>query len=280
MENSPRLPLLPEPPLHADEYASGSPPSEGSNKVVQSPVSHTVPVRAGSPGFYGAERSSQGDGGWGDSAGEQEPARRRRPSSQAEQTPEGAGVVGMASALVTAAVEGFMDIPRDIQLGVDVVRSTHLRELQRLYDSSAIPDRMNDGVLLGAKGAQFAPGTPLGEVPGMMPSQGPGNQKTILYVNGIMTPTDYQVREMHAIADRSGAPVVGLHNATQGRVSDLLQCVADKMDKGCNPAVDSLANTLYTELKEGRDVHLMGYSQGGLVTARALSLRVGSEVSS
>ena len=44
----------------------------------------------------------------------------------------------------------------------------------------------------------------------------------------------------------------------------------DKLDKGTNPAVDTLADTLYTELKAGHDVQLMGYSQGGLITARAL----------
>ena len=41
----------------------------------------------------------------------------------------------------------------------------------------------------------------------------------------------------------------------------------DKLDKGTNPAVDTLADTVYSELKAGRDVHLMGYSQGGLITS-------------
>jgi hypothetical protein len=35
--------------------------------------------------------------------------------------------------------------------------------------------------------------------------------------------------------------------------------------------VDTLADTLYTELKAGRDVHVMAHSQGGLITSRALN---------
>jgi hypothetical protein len=62
-----------------------------------------------------------------------------------------------------------------------------------------------------------------------------------------------------------------VHNATEGMAADVLQCVKDKMDKGTNPAVDTLADTVYSELKAGRSVHLLGHSQGGLITSRALS---------
>ena len=172
--------------------------------------------------------------------------------------------------LAKAALEGIKDIPRDIQMGLDVFQAAHLAELQRVFGGSAKPDRMADGHFLGAKGQQFPPGTPLNQMPGVTPANDISPKKTILYVNGIMTPAEGQLREMQAIADRSGAKVIGLHNATQGLVTDLVQCLTDKLDKGSNPAVDTLADTVYNELKSGRDVHLMGYSQGGLITARAL----------
>ena len=76
---------------------------------------------------------------------------------------------------------------------------------------------------------------------------------------------------MQNMADATGAKVIGLHNATEGMVNDLAQCVQDKLDKGNNPAVDSLADTVYNELKQGHDVHLMAHSQGALVTSRALN---------
>jgi hypothetical protein len=84
------------------------------------------------------------------------------------------------------------------------------------------------------------------------------------------TDLEWQSREMQWIADRADAKVIGIHNATEGGGADFIQCAADKLDKGRNPAVDTLADTIYAELKAGRDVHLMGYSQGALITARAL----------
>ena len=170
-----------------------------------------------------------------------------------------------------AVLDGIKDIPKNIEMGKDVFEATTMRELSRIFGGDAKPDRMSDGALLGAHGQQYPAGTPLGQVPGVTPKNNANPDKTILYTNGIMTPAEGQSREMQAIADRSGAKVVGVHNATQGLVTDLAQCVTDKLDKGSNPAVDSLANTVYNELKAGREVHLMGYSQGGLITARALN---------
>ncbi|WP_338863825.1 hypothetical protein [Myxococcus stipitatus] len=132
-------------------------------------------------------------------------------------------------------------------------------------------ERANDGLFMGAKGQTFPPGTPLKDIPGVTPAGNPNPSQTILYVNGILTNASAQLDEMKAIAETSGARVVGIHNSTQGIVADLAECVGDKMGKGKNPAVDTLADTVYSELKAGREVHLMGYSQGGLITARALN---------
>ncbi|QRN98014.1 hypothetical protein JRI60_02765 [Archangium violaceum] len=133
------------------------------------------------------------------------------------------------------------------------------------------PDRAYDGHLVGAGGQTFPPGTPLSQVPGVTPRDNPNPTQTFLYVNGIGNTKDQQFGSLQKIADTTGAKVVGLHNATEGMVADLAQCVKDKLDKGTNPAVDSLADTVYSELKAGRSVHLFAHSQGGLVTSRALN---------
>jgi hypothetical protein len=176
----------------------------------------------------------------------------------------------LLGSVVDAAKQGLADIPRFVKMGADVFEASHLREVQRLFGVDVKPDRMSDGKLVGAKGQSFPPGTPLHDIPAVTPLDNPNPTKTLLYVNGIMTPLEGQLREMQSIADTADARVIGIHNATQGLVTDLAQCVGDKLDKGHNPAVDTLADTLYTELKAGREVHLMGYSQGGLITARAL----------
>jgi hypothetical protein len=133
------------------------------------------------------------------------------------------------------------------------------------------PDKVFDGVMVGAGGKTFPAGTPLNQVPGVTPRNNPNPSETLVYVNGIQNDKDTQFGSMQQIADRTGAKVVGIHNATEGIVADLAQCVTDKLDKGKNPAVDTLADTVYNELKAGRDVHLVAHSQGALVTSRALN---------
>jgi len=132
-------------------------------------------------------------------------------------------------------------------------------------------DKAYDGKLVGAGGQTFEPGTPLHQLPAVTPRNNPNATSTVIYVNGIATDKGGQSRELQAIADKSGMRALGIHNSTEGMVSDLVQCVKDKLDKGHNPAVDTLADTVYSELKAGRSVHLMGYSHGGLITSRALN---------
>ncbi|MBZ4416357.1 hypothetical protein [Myxococcus sp. RHSTA-1-4] len=131
-------------------------------------------------------------------------------------------------------------------------------------------DKVYDGKLVGAGGQTFEPGTPLSQIPAVTPRNNPNATATVIYVNGISTDKNGQSGELQSIADRTGMRAIGIHNATEGVVSDLIQCVKDKLGKGHNPAVDTLADTLYSELKAGRSVHLMGYSHGGLITSRAL----------
>ncbi|CAM3434986.1 hypothetical protein G4177_15030 [Corallococcus sp. ZKHCc1 1396] len=177
---------------------------------------------------------------------------------------------GLLGGVLDAVVGGIKDIPRFVEMGLGVFEATTVRDVTSLFGGPK-PDRAQDGMFVGAGGKTLPASTKLGDVPGVTPKNDPNPDKTILYVNGIMTTTPGQVSEMQALADSSGAKVVGIHNATEGLVKDLAQCVTDKLDKGKNPAVDTLADTLYSELKAGRDVHLVGYSQGGLITARALN---------
>jgi hypothetical protein len=131
-------------------------------------------------------------------------------------------------------------------------------------------DKVHDGKLVGAGGQTFAPGTPLSQIPGITPKNNPNPSETVLYVNGVGNTKDTQAHSMQQIADTTGAKVIGVHNATEGHVTDLFQAVKDKLDKGTNPAVDTMADTIYSELKAGRGIHVMGHSQGGLILSRAL----------
>lgn len=132
------------------------------------------------------------------------------------------------------------------------------------------PDRVHDGKFVGANGQTFAPDTALSDIPAVTPRNNPNATSTIVYVNGIQTTKEAQSNSLQAIADTTDSRVIGIHNSTEGMAADLAECVKDKLDKGHNPAVDTLADTLYKEITSGRDVHLMAHSQGGLISSRAL----------
>jgi hypothetical protein len=133
------------------------------------------------------------------------------------------------------------------------------------------PDTQYDGFFLGANGRTFPPNTRLNQIPAVRPSDGREPNETLIYVNGINTTRDGQAASLQAIANRTGAQVIGIHNSTEGVIRDLGQCITDKLDKGNNPPVDTLANAVYNEIKAGRSVHLLAHSQGGLITSRALT---------
>ncbi|HEX8437754.1 hypothetical protein [Archangium sp.] len=175
-----------------------------------------------------------------------------------------------ANVAVNTVKTAVAESAKVVKQGVDAFEAGPARQVTNLLGGSKKPDRAYDGQFVGANGQTFPPGTPLNQIPAVMPKNNTNPTKTIIYVNGIMTPKEAQSSDLQAIADKAGARTIGIHNSTEGFVSDLAQCVKDKLDKGRNPAVDTLADTLYSELKAGRSVDLMGYSQGGLITSRAL----------
>jgi hypothetical protein len=132
-------------------------------------------------------------------------------------------------------------------------------------------DRDFDGRFVGAGGRTYPPSTPLSDVPAVLPRDGRAPTETLVYVNGISTTKDAQFASLRRIADHTGARVVGVHNATQGGVVDVIQSAGDTLDVGRNPAVDTLADTIYEEITAGRTVRLMAHSQGALITSRALT---------
>ncbi len=149
--------------------------------------------------------------------------------------------------------------------------STALNPLSfRLPREEPPTDKQFDGHLVGANGQTFVPNTPFNEIPAVTPNGGVRNNEILIYVNGISTTVAGQSKSLQTIADNSNSPVIGIHNATQGFGTDVLQSLGDKLDIGSNSAVDTLADSVYNELKAGRGVHLLAHSQGAIITSRAL----------
>ncbi len=162
--------------------------------------------------------------------------------------------------------------------GVDLITNLTMRKISGAVNaaelrqtSRAASDRQFDGHLVGANGQTFAPGTAVADVPAVEPRAGARNNETLIYINGISTNKDAQAASLQAIADTTGSRTIGIHNSTQGGLLDVVQSLGDKLDIGNNPAVNTLADTVYDEIKAGRPVHLVAHSQGGIITSRALT---------
>ncbi len=117
----------------------------------------------------------------------------------------------------------------------------------------------------------YSPGTSSRDVKPFEPRGGVVNDTTLIYTNGIQNDVFDQARSMQALADISGNRVIGVHNSTTAMSDDLVQSANDKIPGGPeNKAVTSLRDVIRAELEAGRDVHLVGHSQGALITAKAL----------
>jgi hypothetical protein len=127
-----------------------------------------------------------------------------------------------------------------------------------------------DGKLLGGDGRFYSPSTRVEDLPAVRPSNGAEPKGTTIFVNGVGGKPDGVLNQMQQYANASGNQVVGVYNATEGFVKDIFQSGKDKFDLGKNPAVDTLADLIYSKVTAGENVQVMGYSQGGLITSRAL----------
>jgi hypothetical protein len=128
-----------------------------------------------------------------------------------------------------------------------------------------------DGMYLGANGQLFNPASnSLADIPAIKPQNGQPKGLTV-YVNGVGATPQGSVSEMQKYANTTGNQVVGIYNATEGTLKDLLQAAGDKIDIGKNPASDQLTKLIHDTLRSGQPLHIAGFSQGGAIVDRAIT---------
>lgn len=132
-------------------------------------------------------------------------------------------------------------------------------------------DWQHDGQLVVAGGKTASPDSALGDLDHFVPSNGAEIQGDVVMVNGIMTDLALQSADLQAMADR-GFRVVGVHNSTRGLVNDLAQCVGDKLNLHTaeNKATTTTARLVQQAVETGRQLSLVGHSQGALIISAAL----------
>ena len=157
----------------------------------------------------------------------------------------------------------------------------------RLPDGTADP---NPGVVLGPSALGVPP--PLAPTPpldawadGVQKQTFSGEGKGVLrefavytrviYVNGINSNDVETTTEARAYAKAIGGPVEVIHVATHGIVSDLHDAFVETTDQRTafrNKAEHDVAREVISLATAGKDVHIMAYSRGALVTERGLEL--------
>jgi hypothetical protein len=129
-----------------------------------------------------------------------------------------------------------------------------------------------DGGLIGADGKIYPASSSFASIRPVTPWSRPvaAGEPMIIYVNGISTPPSMANYHMHNIAAYTGQPVIGVYNATDGDIQDVLQGICDKANIGYNPAVETLTREIQRALITNEKLHLLGESHGALVISRSI----------
>lgn len=140
-------------------------------------------------------------------------------------------------------------------------------------DESA-PPKTYDGMYLGSDGFAYPPDKfNVTQVPPFTPTNPISNPPpTTYFTNGINTDSKGARVGAQELANQTGTNVVPIYNSTEGMPTDILQTGLDRINLGDNKAADTLANAIYSDLKAGRQVNVVGYSQGGAIVSHALEM--------
>lgn len=136
-------------------------------------------------------------------------------------------------------------------------------------DGTAAPKRGDtrvfDGHWVDGQGKAHPPNCD----PAALQAVGQPDAPVAFYVNGINCDLARQLNDMKMLQSQ-GYRLIGIHNATNGILRDLAQCVADKLDLGENGAVTTVKSLLKSAMDSGNKVALFGHSQGALICSRAI----------
>lgn len=197
-----------------------------------------------------------------------------RPSSPPRAAPVSAPETPSRSAAAPASAESAkparVDPFRQDTFAASSTGATRSAARATPVDVQGKSNKELDGFYVGAGGAYDPRTTRIQDIPAMEPDGGNRTGRTVIHVNGIMTDYNSIRSEMKSLANSSGDSVIGIYNATEGGVKDVIQAGLDKIRLGDNKAVNQLTDVLYDKLSKGEKVSISGYSHGGLIVSRAL----------
>lgn len=161
--------------------------------------------------------------------------------------------------------------PRPVQVDAQQLQASRNIVQQGVYDDRY---RKLDGAYMGAN-QKFYNGSSvnLSSVPAVKPTNRPHNGAEVIYVNGIDTDPKLADSNMQQFANKTGAAVRGVYNATFGIGTDVLQAGRDLFGAQ-NKATAQLTQTIYHTIKKqgaAGNMHLFLESQGAIIGSNALT---------
>ena len=121
-------------------------------------------------------------------------------------------------------------------------------------------------MLVGQFARLFPADTPLAEIRGVLPANGPADgHARVVYVNGVWNELADEYAAMQDLADHYNVEVIGIHSMTFGRgsVGDIARSAGEKAGWR-SPAVAAIIEVVEHAIHEHTPLVLVGHSEGAL----------------
>jgi len=127
-------------------------------------------------------------------------------------------------------------------------------------------DEQYDGFLLGRAGCLYDPKKyTIDDIPAVQPTNNTRHQSIGVFVNGKGNTAQMQFKNLHILANATGMPMVGIHNAARLGWGELTE-----MGPNSIPA-KILRDNIIGRLNAGKRIRIWSSSQGTFYVSRALN---------
>ena len=97
------------------------------------------------------------------------------------------------------------------------------------------------------------------------------DDSTWFFINGICTTEELLQENCRYLSKIFGRTIIGIHNPTNGIISDLVECTVSRVNEAKLEEVSIVAaNRIAEEIANGKSVKLLGHSQGGIIVRNVL----------
>jgi len=98
------------------------------------------------------------------------------------------------------------------------------------------------------------------------------SEANIIFVNGICSSLDVAKYQRDTLSILLKNDIELLYNQTDGFILDIIECVQDRLKHDISKAAIEVSEILFEKLKTNKEVIVIGYSQGTIITTKAIQI--------